>query len=158
MTNVGENNTVATEAAPVLCQVVFHQDELALSPSVSTEDADGTAPPAGAIVASTDQAPTKTTTPKADIPTAIGGIKSSPNLTQSTDGLGAESELAANCGSDVTSAASYDAIDIDSDYSGLSENLPAISENRTELVVQTNKINYMHTDIRAYLEEYSHRA
>ena len=43
MTNVGKNNAVPPKAAPVPCQVIFHQNEPAFSPATPTDDAAGTA-------------------------------------------------------------------------------------------------------------------
>ena len=77
---MGENNVVITEAAPVLCQVLFHKDEPLFSPAIPTNYVGGTAPPAGA----------KTVTPKSDTQTDIGGGKSNSNCALPTEGLGVE--------------------------------------------------------------------
>ena len=105
MENMGENNVVDIESAPIIRQVVFHEDEPALPPAIPTSDADRTAPLSDFGAAPADQVPTKTVTPKSAIPTSIWGRKSNPNRTGPTDGLGAESEIAADHDSDVTLAA-----------------------------------------------------
>ena len=72
---VGENNLVAIEAAPVLCQVVFQQDDLVFLPTIPTNGAGSTAPLLGADATPAAQVLTNTTTPETDIPTSIGGSK-----------------------------------------------------------------------------------
>ena len=73
MANISENNAVDIEAAPVLCQVFFHQYEPEFSPANPTNDSGRTVPLSGAGGANVSQAPTKTSTPKSAIPTANGG-------------------------------------------------------------------------------------
>ena len=70
----------------------------------------------------------------------IRGGKSSSNRTQTTNGLGTESKLAADLEIDVTSVTSSGMSDADSDYSKLSENLPARLDNHTELAEKTCKL------------------
>ena len=98
---------VATEAASVLCQVVFHQDYPEFLPNIPTTNASYTAPPSGAGATPADQAPTKTTAPTRDIPTAIGAEKSISNCAQPTGGFGMEFELAAYRDSAVTLVAIF---------------------------------------------------
>ena len=137
MNNVVKNTGAAIKAAPVLLWVVFHQDELVSSPAVPTEDVIGITPPAGTGAAPAAQAFTNTATPKTATPMEIRGGKSSSNRTQTTNGLGTESKLAADREIDVTSVTSSGMSDADSDYSKLSENLPARLDNHTELAEKT---------------------
>ena len=61
MANVVENTGSAIEAAPVLFQVIFHQDNIEASPAVPTNDAGGIDPPASDGAAPVAQVPTETT-------------------------------------------------------------------------------------------------
>ena len=72
MTNVGENNVVAIKATPVICQVVFHQDNPVFSPSIPTNDAVRNTSPAGTAASPAAQVPTKTATPKSAIQRTSG--------------------------------------------------------------------------------------
>ena len=146
---------VFTEAAPVICKVVFHQDKPELSPSTPTENAGRTAPPARASDALADQSLTKTANPQNSIPTPIRGGKSISNHTQPTGGYGAEYELATDRKSDTTSVASSGAINSDSGYYELGNNLPASLENHTKLEVQLHKIDQIYEDVSTDLEELS---
>ena len=122
---------MVTEAAPVLCQVVFHQDEPGFLSSVLTGNAVRTSLTNGAGASYLSQSPTKITTPESAIPSAIGGVKSISNPTQPIDSIGIESELYSNRKSDIMLEASSGMSDSDSYYSDSSNKLIEILDNRT---------------------------
>ena len=124
----GKNNVEATKAALVLCQVVFHQDKPVFSSAIPANNTVRTAPPSGTKTTPVAQAPAKTATPKNYIPTSIGSGKSNSNRTLPMDVFFTESKLSANRYRYVMSVASFFASDADLGYSGLRNNLPAISE------------------------------
>ena len=135
-----KNNVVATEASPVLSQVIFHQDDPVFSPSFPTNYAYRADPLAGAGTSTAAQAPINTAPPQSTIPTANGGGKSSSKRTRPTDGLGAESEISADHDSDVTLAASSIMSGFDMDYSGLRKNSPERLDNCPEITEHLNDL------------------
>ena len=145
---------MANKFSPVLCQIVFHQDEPVFSPTVPTDDVGGKDQLAGAAPAS--QVSTETSTPEIDTPMAIGGLKSSSNHTRPMEIIGVESELAADCKSDVTLEASSGVSDSNLNYSKSSDNLPVRSDNCMELASQIHELEKIHKDVRTDTKEFPH--
>ena len=59
------------EATPDICWVIFHPDDLTLSPTIPTDDGGRTDPPSGAGATPADQEPTDTNVPESVTPMAI---------------------------------------------------------------------------------------